>query len=76
MRHRHSDAGTGRRTTGGSCNDGTYRGVKAAQQLLLTRARQGMVLLVPFGDAEDETRDPRIYNGTFEYLRSIGLEVI
>lgn len=47
-----------------------------AYRVLLTRARQGMVLLVPFGDAEDETRDPRIYDGTFEYLKSIGLEVI
>ena len=47
-----------------------------AYRVLLTRARQGMALLVPHGDVEDETRTPRIYDGIFEYLRSIGFEVI
>ncbi len=47
-----------------------------AYRVLLTRARQGMVLLVPYGDIEDETRNPSIYDGTFEYLKSIGIEVI
>lgn len=47
-----------------------------AYRVLLTRARQGMVLLVPYGDVEDETRNPSIYDGTFEYLRSVGLDVI
>ncbi|WP_251620612.1 DNA/RNA helicase domain-containing protein [Odoribacter lunatus] len=47
-----------------------------AYRVLLTRARQGMVLLVPYGDIEDETRKPSIYDGTFEYLKSIGIEVI
>ena len=47
-----------------------------AYRVLLTRARQGMVLLVPRGEQEDETRKPEIYDSTFEYLRSLGLEVI
>ena len=47
-----------------------------AYRVLLTRARQGMVLLVPWGDPEDDTRRPEIYDSTFEYLRSLGLEVI
>ena len=47
-----------------------------AYRVLLTRARQGMVLLVPWGDPQDDTRRPEVYDSTFEYLRSLGLEVI
>lgn len=47
-----------------------------AYRVLLTRARQGVVLLVPYGDTEDETRQPGIYDGTFVYLKSIGIEEI
>jgi hypothetical protein len=42
--------------------------------VLLTRARQGMVTVVLNGDVEDVTRKPEYYDGTFEYLSSIGLE--
>jgi hypothetical protein len=35
-----------------------------------------MVIVVPEGDAEDSTRNPCFYNDTFEYLLSIGFEVI
>ncbi len=35
-----------------------------------------MVIVVPPGDKEDGTREPEFYDGTFEYLRSIGLPVI
>ena len=44
--------------------------------MLLTRARQGMVVFVPAGEAEDPTRDPRYYDSTFEYLVSLGLPVL
>lgn len=44
-----------------------------AYRVLLTRARQGMVIVVPEGDIEDPTRDPSYYDPTFEYLKSIGL---
>ena len=47
-----------------------------AYRVLLTRARQGMVICVPEGNLEDSTRNPKYYDGTFNYLRSIGLEVI
>ncbi|MCA8916304.1 MAG: DUF2075 domain-containing protein [Planctomycetes bacterium] len=44
-----------------------------AYRVLLTRARQGMVLFVPPGDAADPTRLPEMYDGTFNYLKSAGL---
>lgn len=50
--------------------------LKNAYRVLLTRARQGMVIFVPKGDPRDPTRAPAYYNGTFEYLRSIGLPVL
>ena len=50
--------------------------LKNAYRVLLTRARQGMVIVVPQGDAEDPTRDSAFYDDTFEYLISIGLPAI
>ena len=40
---------------------------------LLTRARQGMVLVVPEGNPEDPTRNPTYYDSTYEYLKEIGI---
>jgi hypothetical protein len=50
--------------------------LKNAYRVLLTRARQGMVIVVPKGDQEDPTRNPKYYDPTFEYLREIGLKVL
>ncbi|HEY4526861.1 MAG TPA: DUF2075 domain-containing protein [Candidatus Paceibacterota bacterium] len=50
--------------------------LKNAYRVLLTRARQGMVIVVPEGDPEDPTRSPDFYNSTFEYLKEIGFKVI
>jgi Uncharacterized conserved protein (DUF2075) len=47
--------------------------LKNAYRVLLTRARQGMVIFVPPGDAYDATRSPAFYDATFEYLRGIGI---
>jgi hypothetical protein len=47
-----------------------------AYRVLLTRARQGMVIVVPEGVSDDPTRLPAFYDPTFEYLKSIGFEVI
>ncbi len=55
-----------------------------AYRVLLTRARMGMVICVPSGNPnmnrsgyyEDETRLPKYYDGTYEYLKSLGLEEI
>ena len=45
-----------------------------AYRVLLTRARQGMVICVPEGNIEDETRLPEFYDGTYVYLKTIGLK--
>lgn len=47
-----------------------------AYRVLLTRARQGMVIFVPEGDSTDKTRLPEFYDGTFQYLRGIGIEEV
>jgi len=50
--------------------------LKNAYRVLLTRARQGMVIVVPDGDLTDPTRKPEFYDPTFEYLREIGFKII
>lgn len=50
--------------------------LKNAYRVLLTRARQGMVIVIPPGDPEDNTRLPEFYNPTYEYLKSIGFDEI
>lgn len=47
-----------------------------AYRVLLTRARQGMVIVVPEGDSSDSTRNPDLYDSTYRYLRSIGIKSI
>ena len=42
-------------------------------RVLLTRARQGMVIFVPKGDLEDQTRPPEFYDATYEFLKDCGL---
>jgi hypothetical protein len=42
-------------------------------RVLLTRARQGFVIFLPVGDSNDETRLPSFYNGTYQYLRELGI---
>ena len=48
--------------------------LKNAYRVLLTRARQGMVIFVPPGAKRDKTRSPSFYDASFEYLMQIGLE--
>ena len=53
-------------------------------RVLLTRARSGMVICVPYGNGnktstgfwEDSTRLPEYYDGSYEYLKSLGIEEI
>ncbi|MCR4793225.1 MAG: DUF2075 domain-containing protein [Lachnospiraceae bacterium] len=55
-----------------------------AYRVLLTRARAGMVICVPEGNSnktpngfwEDSTRLPEYYDGTYAYLKSLGIEEI
>ena len=52
------------------------RYLKNTYRVLLTRARQGMVIYVPKGEAWDPTRAPEYYDGTYEYLKRCGVEEI
>ena len=47
--------------------------LKNAYRVLLTRARQGMVIVVPPGDPEDPTRDAAFYDPIFQYLIELGV---
>lgn len=47
-----------------------------AYRVLLTRARQGMVIVVPEGNIEDHTRKVEYYDPTFEYLKGVGIGVL
>ena len=47
--------------------------LKNAYRVLLTRARQGMVIFVPTGDSSDLTRAPHVYDEIYTYLRDCGL---
>jgi hypothetical protein len=44
-----------------------------AYRVLLTRARQGLVIYVPKGDAADPTRPPEVYDSIADYLSSCGV---
>lgn len=50
--------------------------LRNAYRVLLTRARQGMVVFVPPGDPDDPTRSPAFYDSTFRYLRDLGIPEI
>ena len=47
-----------------------------AYRVLLTRARQGMVIFVPPGDSADRTRSPDFYNPTFSFLTDLGIPAL
>ena len=50
--------------------------LRNAYRVLLTRARQGMIVFVPPGDSADPTRSPAFYDSTFNYLRELGISEI
>ena len=50
--------------------------LKNAYRVLLTRARQGMVVVIPAGDEADPTRAPKMYDSTFNYLRELGVPAL
>ena len=47
-----------------------------AYRVLLTRARQGMAIVVPEGNADDHTRKSEYYDSTFNYLEGLGILII
>lgn len=78
---RFSETGWGHHEFAGS----RWRNVKAierkrylenAYRVLLTRARQGMVIVVPEGEPDDPTRAASLYDPTFDYFCSLGLPVL
>ena len=62
-------------------NTETQRYMLNAYRVLLTRARQGIIICVPTGNdnktpdgfQEDPTRLPSFYNSTYNYLKAIGI---
>jgi DUF2075 family protein len=50
--------------------------LRNAYRVLLTRARQGVVVFVPPGDHNDRTRLPMFFDSTFDYLKELGLAEI
>ncbi|MFT4091154.1 MAG: DUF2075 domain-containing protein [Asticcacaulis sp.] len=50
--------------------------LKNAYRVLLTRARQGMVIFVPHGDETDVTRPKAFYDATYAFLKDCGLQEI
>lgn len=50
--------------------------LKNAYRVLLTRARQGFIIFVPTGDANDITMQPGFYDGVYHYLKEIGINEI
>lgn len=50
--------------------------LKNAYRVLLTRARQGMIIFVPEGNKEDITRLPAYYDGIYQFFIEIGLREI
>lgn len=47
--------------------------LRNAYRVLLTRARQGMIIVIPKTDGTDFTRPNEIYQGTYEFLRECGI---
>ncbi len=47
--------------------------LKNAYRVLLTRARQGMVIVIPEGNAADSTRPPLFYDPTYDFFENLGL---
>ncbi len=57
-----------------NCDNRKY--LKNAYRVLLTRARQGMIIFVPEGASNDPTRSPDYYDSTFAYLADLGIPII
>jgi hypothetical protein len=52
------------------------RYVANSYRVLLTRARQGLIVFVPEGDTEDETRPPDAYDEIYRFLRKCGFQAL
>lgn len=60
-----------------SINDEARKSYVAnSYRVLLTRARQGLIVFVPEGNDEDGTRPPEVYDKIYQYLKLCGFENI
>ena len=50
--------------------------LKNVYRVLLTRARQGLIMVIPEGNKDDHTRLPSFYDGIYEYFKKIGIKEI
>lgn len=50
--------------------------LKNAYRVILTRARQGMTIFIPRGDAADSTRPPEYYSETAKFLECCGIRCV
>lgn len=50
--------------------------LKNAYRVLMTRARQGLIFYIPEGDEEDPSRLTEYYEGTYQYLKHVGIKEI
>jgi len=50
--------------------------LKNAYRVLLTRARQGFIIFIPYGDNTDETRQEYYYDCIYNYLKRVGIKEI
>ncbi|MCL2540632.1 MAG: DUF2075 domain-containing protein [Firmicutes bacterium] len=50
--------------------------LKNSYRVLLTRARQGMIIFIPTGDDQDLSRKREFYDSTYNFLLNIGFELI
>ena len=48
--------------------------LKNAYRVLLTRARQGIIIFIQHGNPDDITRQDEYYDGTYKYLKQIGID--
>lgn len=52
------------------------RFIKNSYRVLLTRSREGMVIWVPKGSEEDDTRNPKLYDQTASFLLACGAQLL
>ena len=57
-------------------NKNEQKYLQNAYRVLLTRARQGLIIYIPEGDDLDRTRPKELYNNTFQFFKSCGFNII
>ncbi|TBH74800.1 DUF2075 domain-containing protein [Aquirufa nivalisilvae] len=50
--------------------------IRNSYRVLMTRARQGLIIFIPNGDQLDQTRPVDLYDSTYQFLSSCGIKTI